>query len=126
MRLVFIGFSLILVLLFFGITKSVDDYPKPNMPPPSEDRKQVYEAYKLAYLPDGYPGKMTDQGLVAHPIYGPHVIRDFLRLYENGGGEIYELLEPVLLEWIIYLARWSLCTGRGTALVPRKMIITAH
>jgi len=88
-RLVFTGLVLILVLLFFGLTKSIDDYPEPNMPPPSEDRKQVYEAYKLAYLPDGYPGKMTDRGLVAHPIYGPHVIRDFLRLYENGGGEIY-------------------------------------
>ena len=51
--------------------------------PLPEYRAEIYKYYKLGWLPDGYPGRHTDHGLVAHPIYGTYVIADYLRQYRK-------------------------------------------
>ena len=51
--------------------------------PLPEYRAEIYKYYKLGWLPDGYPGRYTNNGLVAHPIYGTYVIADYLRQYRK-------------------------------------------
>lgn len=51
------------------------------MPPLPASRLAAYESYKLAWLPDGFPGRQTDDGVRPHPTYGTDVIQDYLGLY---------------------------------------------
>lgn len=44
---------------------------KIRMPPLSFSRKAVYDYYRLEFMDNGYPGRRTKNGLVAHPIYAP-------------------------------------------------------
>ena len=63
--------------------------PQPPMPPLPPARRDVYRHYKLHFLADGYPGKIMPHGVVAHPIYGMYVSRDYLRLHEQTGEQRY-------------------------------------
>lgn len=56
---------------------------EPDMPPLPKDQDDVYAYYKLGFLPDGMPGRRTSDGLVAHPIYGPYVIADYIRQWDR-------------------------------------------
>ena len=58
-----------------------------DMPPLPESRLEMYEYYQMEFLPDGYPGRVTEQGLVPHPIYGNYVINDYLNQYRKTGGQ---------------------------------------
>jgi len=59
------------------------------MPPLPAERSAVYEYYKLAWLADGYPGRRTQHGVVAHPLYGTYVIGDYLRQWRATGKQEY-------------------------------------
>lgn len=52
-----------------------------GLPPLNEARRAVWDSYRIEFLPDGYPGKRTDDGVRPHPIYGPYVITDYLQAY---------------------------------------------
>lgn len=58
-----------------------------DMPPLPESRLEMYEYYQMEFLPDGYPGRLTEQGLVPHPIYGNYVINDYLNQYRRTGDQ---------------------------------------
>jgi hypothetical protein len=73
------GFTLLVTLLLLQNFSSANDGPMPL----GKERAAVYEYYKLGWLPDGYPGKKTEKGIVAHPIYGPYVINDYLLNYSR-------------------------------------------
>jgi hypothetical protein len=79
------GLRIMLVVAAMAVGSSVvagnaaGDAPAP-LP---EYRAEIYKYYKLGWLPDGYPGRHTDHGLVAHPIYGTYVIADYLRQYRK-------------------------------------------
>lgn len=73
--------ALLLLLLPFSFAAEM-----PGLP---EHRQEMYAAFKMEFLPDGYPGRMTDKGLVAHPIYGAYVLGDYLRLFERSGDTKY-------------------------------------
>lgn len=60
-----------------------------GLPPLNPARKSVYEYYKLAFLPDGYPGRVTERGLIHHPIYGTYVIEDYLRQYRLTSDDVF-------------------------------------
>lgn len=49
-----------------------------GLPPLNPVRKDIYDYYKISFLPDGYPGKMMAGGVVPHPIYGTYVVTDYL------------------------------------------------
>ena len=49
-----------------------------GLPALLERRRDVYAYYRLQFLDDGYPGRRTESGLHAHPIYGTYVIADYL------------------------------------------------
>lgn len=53
------------------------------------DRKAVWDYYRLEFLPNGYPGRRTDGVLMAHPIYGPYVITDYLTQYQRTKDPLY-------------------------------------
>ena len=59
-------------------------------PPFPDDRSEAYEYYKLEWLSDGFPGRRNEDGqLIAHPIYGTYVIRDYIRQYKLTNEEKY-------------------------------------
>lgn len=58
----------------------------PNVP---KVRENVYRYYNLEFMNDGYPGKKTVNGVVAHPIYGSYLIQDYLIQYENTNNSMY-------------------------------------
>lgn len=58
-----------------------------DMPPLSADNQVLWDYYKLKFLPDGYPGKQLDTGLVPHPLYGTYAINDYIRQYRKTGDE---------------------------------------
>lgn len=62
-----------------------------EMPDLPEKRKPIYDYYRLEFLPDGYPGKLSNDGLTIHPhpIYGPYVIFDYLKLFKSTKDNIY-------------------------------------
>lgn len=53
------------------------------------ERKAIWDYYRLEFLPNGYPGRRTDGELMAHPIYGPHVITDYLLQYERTRDSLF-------------------------------------
>ncbi len=59
------------------------------MPPLPQSRLEVYQFYKMQFMRDGYPGKRTRNGLVAHPILGAYVIRDYVRHFNRSGDRTY-------------------------------------
>lgn len=72
------------VTLAFTCVVFASDTTSDTMPPLPVDRQAIYERiYKLAFLPDGYPGKMVDGVASPHPIYGPYIIHDYLRQYKK-------------------------------------------
>lgn len=67
----------------------IDNLPQ-GFPPLPERRRAVYEYYRLAFLPDGYPGVQLEDGrIVAHPLYGAYVINDYLWQYRRTKEERY-------------------------------------
>jgi D-glucuronyl C5-epimerase C-terminus len=57
-----------------------------QMPPLPQDRQAVNNYYRLAFLPDGYPGKLEEDGVLRpHPLYGTFAIRDYLAQYGKTG-----------------------------------------
>lgn len=66
-----------------GERTSAGDCREPAMPALRESRREIYSYYRMQFLPDGYPGKRTDKGLVPHPIYGTYVILDYLSQYRQ-------------------------------------------
>ncbi|MGI8574478.1 MAG: D-glucuronyl C5-epimerase family protein [Egibacteraceae bacterium] len=54
------------------------------MPRFTEGLESMRDFYRLAFLPDGYPGRVMDDGRVKpHPIYGVYVIEDYLKQYRH-------------------------------------------
>ncbi|GAB3476996.1 D-glucuronyl C5-epimerase family protein [Nocardiopsis coralliicola] len=55
------------------------------LPPLTEMRPELQEYYRIAFLPDGYPGRRSDDGesVWAHPMYGVYVLRDYLAQYRK-------------------------------------------
>ncbi|ASN21337.1 D-glucuronyl C5-epimerase family protein [Arthrobacter sp. YN] len=68
-----------------------------GLPPLRMERKAIWDYYRIEFLPNGYPGRRTDGVLMAHPIYGPYVITDYLIQY--GLTE-----DPIFLEAAIRVA----------------------
>lgn len=54
-----------------------------GLPPLQSSRRTVWNYYRIEFLPNGYPGRRTDDVLYAHPIYGPYVISDYLAQYRS-------------------------------------------
>lgn len=54
-----------------------------GLPPLNEARRAAWDAYRIEFLPDGYPGKRTEGGVRPHPVYGPYVITDYLQAYSS-------------------------------------------
>src|SRR5690625_5674076 len=54
-----------------------------GLPPLQASRRAVWEYYRIEFLPNGYPGRRTDDELFAHPIYGPYVIADYTAQYRR-------------------------------------------
>lgn len=50
-------------------------------------RRQAYEFYAPVALADGFPARRTSKGLVAHPIYGTYLIRDYLWAFRKTRDE---------------------------------------
>jgi hypothetical protein len=67
-------------IIYWSLPASIDDV---EMPPLPEESRAAYETYRLAFLPDGYPGRRTENGIVPHPIYGAYVIGDYIALHER-------------------------------------------
>lgn len=54
------------------------------LPPPiPENRKDVYDFYKLVFDENGCPLKKTDSGLVFHPILAAYLISEYVLWYEE-------------------------------------------
>lgn len=50
------------------------------LPPFSPSLERMRSFYRLEFLPDGYPGRRDDDGMVtAHPLYGTYVIADYAK-----------------------------------------------
>lgn len=58
-----------------------------KMPPLNPARKKVYDYYQLEFMPNGYPGRRTEEGIIPHPIYGTYVISDYLAQYRRTGDD---------------------------------------
>ena len=80
---------LLLPLSYFMVEGSKLQQSIPSPPPLPEAREKIYEFYKLKYMADGYPGKETSDGVIAHPIYGAYVINDYCREYKKNGDDSY-------------------------------------
>lgn len=61
----------------------------PSLPPLPDEKRHLYDYYRIAWLPDGYPGRQDADEIVPHPIYGPYVIHDYLALYRKTGSQVY-------------------------------------
>ena len=68
-----------------------------GLPPLQSSRKAVWDYYQIEFLPSGYPGKRTPEGVFAHPIYGPYVIADYTAQYRR-------TKEPSFLEAACHVA----------------------
>ena len=96
--------SLAAALLFANLSHANQDPPPPverstpearllrateaaGLPPIPSNRADIYEYYKLDFLPDGYPGRRTDEGTVPHPIYGSYLIAEYLSAYRRSGSK---------------------------------------
>lgn len=87
----------ILGLLFFMVTilACSDDKPSAeidlgdsNMPLPSVRLQKLNTRYKIAFLPDGYPGKRLKTGdIYTHPLYGTYILKDYLYQYGKDSSE---------------------------------------
>lgn len=62
-------------------TKYITNEAEVGFPPLQSSRKAVWDYYRIEFLPDGYPGRRTEDELFAHPIYGPYVIADYVHQY---------------------------------------------
>lgn len=58
-----------------------------GLPPTSEARRRNNIYYKLQFMEDGYPGKLTVDGVYAHPILGTYQIGDYLSQYRETEDE---------------------------------------
>jgi hypothetical protein len=86
--------AILLVIAIVGVfltTKETDKYgvAKAGLPPLRGVKEDVYDYYKLRFLPDGYPGKQVGSKIVPHPIYGAYVISDYLAQYHSTKNEKY-------------------------------------
>jgi hypothetical protein len=96
--------SLAAALLFANLSHANQDPPPPverstpearllrateaaGLPPIPSNRADVSEYYQLDFLPDGYPGRRTDEGTVPHPIYGSYLIAEYLSAYRRSGSK---------------------------------------
>jgi hypothetical protein len=69
-----------------GPSADASEGPVAFVPPPfrPDFAKVANDYYKLGFLPDGMPGRTSDDGLViAHPLYPRYVIDDWLAQYEQ-------------------------------------------
>lgn len=62
-------------------TEYITNEAEVGFPPLQSSRKAVWAYYRIEFLPDGYPGRRTEDDLFAHPIYGPYVIADYVHQY---------------------------------------------
>jgi hypothetical protein len=54
-----------------------------EMPPFGARLEDLRASYRLAWLPDGYPGRRSADGsILPHPIYGVHVLADYISQYD--------------------------------------------
>ena len=60
-----------------------------GLPPLRAERKAVWDYYRIEFLPNGYPGRRTDGVLMAHPIYGPYVITDYMTQYRTTKDQLF-------------------------------------
>lgn len=79
--------ALFLSILFFA-SPFISEEPTAPAPLPAA-RSDIYTYYKLAWLDDGYPGRRTKQGIVAHPLYGTYVIIDYLNEWRRTKDKQY-------------------------------------
>lgn len=60
-----------------------------GLPPLRSERKAIWDYYRIEFLPNGYPGRRTDGVLMAHPIYGPYVITDYITQYKTTKNPVF-------------------------------------
>jgi hypothetical protein len=60
-----------------------------GLPPLQRSRRETWELYRLAFLPDGYPGRRVGDAISPHPLYGNYVISDYLAQYRQSGDREY-------------------------------------
>ncbi len=69
----------------------------PLLPGFTSGLERLRDFYRIAFLPDGYPGRREDDGSITpHPIYGAYVLLDYAKQYDaNPSGEIRKALHLV-------------------------------
>lgn len=70
-------------------TEYITNEAEVGFPPLQSSRKAVWAYYRIEFLPDGYPGRRTEDELFAHPIYGPYVIADYVHQYRVTKDQAY-------------------------------------
>ncbi|GGJ90657.1 hypothetical protein GCM10010123_20670 [Pilimelia anulata] len=60
-----------------------------GLPPLPAGRRAAWEMYRIAFLPDGYPGRRTDDRVVPHPLYGTYVVNGYLARHAETGDAAY-------------------------------------
>ncbi|TLP75583.1 D-glucuronyl C5-epimerase family protein [Nesterenkonia sphaerica] len=60
-----------------------------GFPPLQSSRRAVWAYYRIEFLPDGYPGRRTQDELFAHPLYGPYVIADYVHQFRMTKKQAY-------------------------------------
>jgi hypothetical protein len=74
--------------------------------PLAEDRKDIWDYYKLVFMKDGYPGKKTEQGIIPHPMYGAYVAEDYIREFNRTGLDVYKVgLVNVLNATLLHMSK---------------------
>jgi len=49
--------------------------------------QSMRDTFKMEFMPDGYPGKRTEEGLVAHPMYGAYLLKFYVSRYNDTGDK---------------------------------------
>ena len=64
----------------------------PQLPAFTPGLERLRSFYRIAFLPDGYPGRRENDGSITpHPIYGAYVLLDYAKQYEaNPSTELRE------------------------------------
>lgn len=94
------------------------------MPPLPEHRKEIYEYYRLQFLPDGMPGrKMKDGRVVPHPIYATYVIDNYLWQWRRREGAEY--LEAARMVADAAISRMDILNGALVFRYTEEMGLTS-
>lgn len=85
----------ILVVVFSSCSekKKIDntkiDLGVSGMPMPTERLQKLNSRYKIAFLPDGYPGKRLENGeIYTHALYGTYILKDYLYQYKRDSSKV--------------------------------------